>query len=97
MLEENTEKLHGAAEQKNVLCIDRTQVVNWTRITEKFRASILDNFVDGQMLSGGENSNSADDRGFFVDHFGTGGSSSSARGGGGSGILKKMLKRGTSK
>lgn len=98
MLEENTEKLHGAAEQKNVLVIDRAQVVNWTRITEKFRTSILDNFVDGQMLTGGENSHSMDGSERF-SHFRDGGlgsisgNSSSARGG----VLKKMLKRGTSK
>eukprot|EP01034_Spumella_vulgaris_P031118 gene31118-38455_t len=38
------------------LLFERHQVVNWTRITEKFRNAILDNFMDGQMIGGGENS-----------------------------------------
>jgi ariadne-1 len=51
-LEEHTEKLHECTEGKNVFTADRTQVVNWTRITERFRSAILENFLDGEMLGG---------------------------------------------
>jgi hypothetical protein len=51
-LEEHTEKLHECTEGKNVFTADRTQVVNWTRITERFRNAILENFLDGEMLGG---------------------------------------------
>ncbi len=47
MLEENTERLHECTEGKNVFTADRTQVVNWTRITEQFRRALLDSYVDG--------------------------------------------------
>ncbi len=40
MLEKNTEKLHEYTE-KNVDQVDRTHVVNLTRITEKFMTSLL--------------------------------------------------------
>jgi ariadne-1 len=40
MLEKNTEKLQEYTE-KNLDDIDRTQVVNLTRVTEKFMASLL--------------------------------------------------------
>eukprot|EP01034_Spumella_vulgaris_P024380 gene24380-30721_t len=52
MLEEHTEKLHECTEGKNVFKADRTQVVNWTRVTQNFRNAILDNFVDGEMMAG---------------------------------------------
>ncbi len=50
MLEENTEKLHECTESANVFTADRTQVVNWTRITERFLQSVLDNYVDGVVV-----------------------------------------------
>lgn len=40
MLEKNTEKLHEYTE-KNIDQVDRTQVVNLTRVTDKFMASLL--------------------------------------------------------
>ncbi len=57
MLEENTEKLHECTEGQNVFTADRTQVVNWTRITERFRKSLLDSYIDG--MSAGAHDESA--------------------------------------
>lgn len=46
MLEKNVEKLHEYTE-KPVLQVDRTQVVNLTRVTEKFLASLLQSMTGG--------------------------------------------------
>jgi len=46
MLEKNTEKLQEYTE-KPIDKIDRTQVVNLTRVTEKFMSSLLANIVGG--------------------------------------------------
>mmetsp|Transcript_26231 Transcript_26231/g.25078 ORF Transcript_26231/g.25078 Transcript_26231/m.25078 type:complete len:353 (-) Transcript_26231:167-1225(-) len=46
LLEKNTEKLHEYTEYK-LEVVDRTQVVNLTRVTEKFMASLLTTVVNG--------------------------------------------------
>eukprot|EP01038_Epipyxis_sp_PR26KG_P011786 gene11786-15769_t len=47
MLEENTERLHGYVEKSAIQCIQRAEVINMTRIIEKFRDSLLDHIVGG--------------------------------------------------
>ena len=46
LLEKNTEKLHEYTEQ-SLEAIDRTQVVNLTRVTERFMASLLASMTGG--------------------------------------------------
>ena len=46
MLEENTETLHGFTEQKDLRKLDKQEVVNFTRITERFRDSLLEDITD---------------------------------------------------
>jgi hypothetical protein len=46
MLEKNVERLHEYTE-KPISQIDRTQVVNLTRVTEKFLSSLLQNMTGG--------------------------------------------------
>ena len=52
MLEKNTERLHECTEQK-VLDIDRSQVINLTRVTEKFMASLMES-MNGGIIQGAE-------------------------------------------
>jgi ariadne-1 len=58
MLEKNTEKLHEYTEQP-LDEIDRTQVVNLTRVTERFMASLLANMMEGVVGVGGSSSSSS--------------------------------------
>ena len=46
MLEKNTEKLHEYTE-KSVDTLDRTEVVNLARVTDKFMQSLLQNMTGG--------------------------------------------------
>lgn len=46
MLEKNTERLHEYTEQP-MHTLERTQVVNLTRVTEKFMQSLLDSLCGG--------------------------------------------------
>lgn len=51
MLEENTEKLHEFTEQKDLKKLDRQLVTNITRITERFRDSLLEDITDDAIRS----------------------------------------------
>jgi hypothetical protein len=46
MLEKNTERLHEHTEQA-LDSLDRTQIVNLTRVTEKFLSSLLNSITNG--------------------------------------------------
>lgn len=46
LLEKNTEKLHELTEQ-SLDTMDRTQVVNLTRVTERFMSHLLASIMDG--------------------------------------------------
>jgi ariadne-1 len=48
MLEKNTERLHEVSEQE-IKDVDRTQVINLTRITEKFMSSLMDTMGGGSI------------------------------------------------
>ena len=50
MLEENTERLQEFIETKNLKSLDRTELINYTRITERFRNSLLDDIHDEAAL-----------------------------------------------
>ena len=50
MLEGNTEHLQELIETKNLKTLDRTTLINYTRITEKFRNSLLDDIHDEAAL-----------------------------------------------
>jgi ariadne-1 len=46
MLEENTERLQEFIETKKLKNLDRTELINYTRITERFRNSLLEDIHD---------------------------------------------------
>lgn len=50
MLEENTERLQEFIETKKLKNLDRTELINYTRITERFRNSLLDDIHDEAAL-----------------------------------------------
>jgi len=50
MLEGNTEHLQELIETKNLKSLDRTALINYSRITEKFRNSLLDDIHDEAIL-----------------------------------------------
>ena len=52
MLEENTEHLQELIETKKLKSLDRTELINYTRITERFRNSLLRNRRPRGPLSG---------------------------------------------
>ena len=54
MLEGNTEHLQELIETKNLKILDRTMLINYTRITEKFRNSLLDDIHDEAALEHGK-------------------------------------------
>jgi ariadne-1 len=56
MLEKNTEMLHEYTE-KSIELIDRTQVVNLTRVNEKFLAALLASMMNGSIIDESLDSN----------------------------------------
>lgn len=62
MLEKNTERLHEYTE-KPIELIDRTQVVNLTRVNEKFLAALLASMMNGSIIDESLDISSSDNNG----------------------------------
>jgi hypothetical protein len=69
MLEKNTERLHEYTEQP-LETMDRTQIVNLTRVTERFLSSLLNSITNGVVTL--PNAADSDSSGLYINGHGHG-------------------------
>jgi uncharacterized membrane protein YgcG len=68
MLEKNTERLHEYTEQP-LETMDRTQIVNLTRVTERFLSSLLNSITNGVVTL--PNAADSDNSGLYINGHGS--------------------------